>query len=219
MFTAKTYTFQRRSFACSFIFGGSGLGGAGFPLLANALLQRLGFRWTLRAMGALVGILGGMALIGAKPRLPVARRATPAPLSLSFITSPVFIFVVSRTASLQCKRGDHTATGNHSLRAGTLLLARFSLHPLVRRLAWVLELERYTCAGCFQPRNRLWSSAIRILLRQRFIHDSHARFLGPFSNLRIHPLGIRTLTGAVLLVRSAIRRYCMYLCIFADRRC
>ena len=35
MFTAKTYTFQRRSFACSFIFGGSGLGGAGFPLLAE----------------------------------------------------------------------------------------------------------------------------------------------------------------------------------------
>ncbi|KZV74992.1 MFS general substrate transporter [Peniophora sp. CONT] len=83
----------RRSFACSFIFGGGGLGGAGFPLLANALLQRVGFRWTLRTMAALVGVLGGLALIGAKPRLPVARHSTPAPLSFSFMTSPVFILV------------------------------------------------------------------------------------------------------------------------------
>ena len=219
MFTAKSHTFQRRSFACSFIFGGSGLGGAGFPLLANALLQQLGFRWTLRAMAALVGTLGGLALIGAKPRLPVARRATPAPLSLSFITSPVFIFVVSRILSLEGNRGDDTATGNHSLRAGTLLLARFSLHPLLRGLAWVLEPERYTRAGCFQPRNRIWSSVSRILLRQRFIHDSHDQFLRSFCNLCIHPLGIRSLTGAVLLIRSAFRRHCMYLCLFTDIRC
>ncbi|KZV70087.1 MFS general substrate transporter [Peniophora sp. CONT] len=84
---------QRRSLAGGLIFGGTGLGGAGFPILANFLLQQVGFRWTLRTMAALVGVLGGLALWGAKSRLPVARHATPAPMSFSFVTSPVFIFM------------------------------------------------------------------------------------------------------------------------------
>ena len=46
-------------------------------------------------MAALVGVLGGLALIGAKPRLPVALRAAAAPWSFSFVTSPVFLFTVS----------------------------------------------------------------------------------------------------------------------------
>ena len=86
---------EKRSFAGSFIFGGSGLGGAAFPILANALLQRVGFRWTLRALALLVGALGGIALIGVKPRLPIARASTPAPLSFKFLGSPIFICVVS----------------------------------------------------------------------------------------------------------------------------
>ncbi|VDC01694.1 unnamed protein product [Peniophora sp. CBMAI 1063] len=84
---------QRRSLAGGLIFGGTGLGGAGFPILANFLLQRVGFRWTLRALAAIIGVLGGLALLGAKPRLPIARHATPAPMSFSFVTSPVFIFM------------------------------------------------------------------------------------------------------------------------------
>jgi MFS family permease len=88
----------RRSFAGSFIFGGSGLGGAAFPILANFLLQRVGFRWTLRALALLVGVLGGGALLGARPRLPVARRTAPAPLSFAFLSQPLFIAVVRPSA-------------------------------------------------------------------------------------------------------------------------
>lgn len=46
-------------------------------------------------MAALVGVLGGIALLGAKPRLPIVRHATPAPITFSFVTSPVYIFMVS----------------------------------------------------------------------------------------------------------------------------
>ncbi|KZV70078.1 MFS general substrate transporter [Peniophora sp. CONT] len=129
---------QRRSLAGGLIFGGTGLGGAGFPILANFLLQRVGFRWTLRTMAALVGVLGGLALLGAKPRLPVARHATPAPMSFSFVTSPVFIFMTITIfvqglsyfpVSLYIP--SYAASLGFSSLNGTLALAAFNLAAVV----------------------------------------------------------------------------------------
>jgi len=38
----------RRGLAGGLIFAGSGVGGFAFPLILGALLDKLGFRWTLR---------------------------------------------------------------------------------------------------------------------------------------------------------------------------
>ncbi|KAI0033582.1 major facilitator superfamily domain-containing protein [Vararia minispora EC-137] len=132
---------RRRSFAGSFIFGGSGLGGAGFPILANFLLQRVGFRWTLRVLALLVGVLGGGALIGAKPRLPVARRTTPAPLSFQFVSQPLFI-AVAVTIFVQALAyfpvslyiPSYAATLGYSRLNGTLALTAFNLATVVGQI-------------------------------------------------------------------------------------
>ncbi|VDB83130.1 unnamed protein product [Peniophora sp. CBMAI 1063] len=146
---------DRRSFAASFIFGGSGLGGAGFPILANALLQSVGFRWTLRTMAVIVGVFGGIALIGAKPRLPIARHTTPAPLDFSFVTSPVFVFVAVTVfvqglsyfpVSLYIP--SYAASLGFSSLNGTLALAAFNLASVVGQVLFGYYCDRgpYTTA-------------------------------------------------------------------------
>ena len=44
-----------------------------FPFLINALLERMGYRWTLRTIALLQGVLGGIAVLGVKPRIPVLK--------------------------------------------------------------------------------------------------------------------------------------------------
>ncbi|CAK5280457.1 unnamed protein product [Mycena citricolor] len=92
-FPLNEWFVERRAFAASIIFGGSGLGGALFPVVTNYVLQRYGFRWALRSLALIVGVLGLVALLGAKPRLPVARHSTPAPLTFQFVRSPLFVLV------------------------------------------------------------------------------------------------------------------------------
>lgn len=61
------------------------------------LLVTTGFRWTLRAWSAILLVLGGISILGTKPRLPIARAARPAPLApidLKFTTTPLFMTVV-----------------------------------------------------------------------------------------------------------------------------
>ncbi|KAF8310199.1 MFS general substrate transporter [Clavulina sp. PMI_390] len=89
----------RRSLAGSLIFGGSGLGGAVFPLIMTYLLENVGFRWALRVWSAMLLVLGGLAILGTKPRLPVAPTARIArpdlSLNMSFLKDPLFIAVAS----------------------------------------------------------------------------------------------------------------------------
>lgn len=61
-------------------------------------LEHLGFRWTLRIWSAMLLVFGGLAVLGTKPRLPVAptsRTGSEVPLNLNFLASPLFIAVVS----------------------------------------------------------------------------------------------------------------------------
>ena len=77
--------------------GGSGLGGALFPLLSDFLLTRTGFRWTLRILAGVIAVSGGIAILGVKPRLPVApavRSRLFATLDLKFARTPLFASVV-----------------------------------------------------------------------------------------------------------------------------
>jgi MFS family permease len=62
---------KRRGLASGIIYSGSGLGGIVFPLIITKLLNTLGFAWTLRVMALLSLVLGSLASMALKPRLPI----------------------------------------------------------------------------------------------------------------------------------------------------
>lgn len=77
-------------------------GGALFPILINFLLSRTGgFRWTLRILACILAVCGGVALLGVKPRVPVAPVHNGAPVTVGvspdfrFFKNPLFIAIVS----------------------------------------------------------------------------------------------------------------------------
>ncbi|KAI0072297.1 MFS general substrate transporter [Panus rudis PR-1116 ss-1] len=70
IFLVSEWFSRRRGLASGIIFAGSGIGGFLFPLFVNALLDKVGHRWTLRFIALLQGILGGIALLFIKPRIP-----------------------------------------------------------------------------------------------------------------------------------------------------
>ncbi|KAI0260582.1 major facilitator superfamily domain-containing protein [Gloeopeniophorella convolvens] len=146
----------KRSFAGSFIFGGSGLGGATFPILVNFLLQSLGFRWTIRILALLIGILGGAATLGVKPRLPILpadRRGPAPPLNFKFLASPVFLSVMA-TIFLQALAyfpvslyiPAYSVSLGYSRLNGTIALAVFNLATVVGQIAsgWYCDVGPYT---------------------------------------------------------------------------
>ncbi|SCV68198.1 BQ2448_319 [Microbotryum intermedium] len=69
----------RRALAGVSIFAGAGVGGFAFPLILNALLPPLGFRWTLRILALITLIICGLSVHLLQPRLPIVR---PRPMSL-----------------------------------------------------------------------------------------------------------------------------------------
>ncbi|KAI0046480.1 MFS general substrate transporter [Auriscalpium vulgare] len=146
----------RRSLASAFIFSGGGFGGAVFPVAADFLLQRVGFRWTIRAIALTVGILGGLAILGVKPRLPIppaSSRQTAPPLDFSFLKSPVFISVAI-TVFMQGLAyfpvsiyiPTYAVALGYSRLSGTLALTIFNLACVVGQMAcgYYCDLGPYT---------------------------------------------------------------------------
>ncbi|KAF8309075.1 MFS general substrate transporter [Clavulina sp. PMI_390] len=139
---------QRRALAGSLIFGGSGIGGAFFPLIIQFLLDRTGgFRWTLRILAIAVAVCGGTAMLGIKPRAPISRVSNPAAgipvpsghsLDLSFFKSPIFI-VISMTTITQALAyfpvslyiPSYSTAAGLSTVDGTIALAVFNLARVV----------------------------------------------------------------------------------------
>ncbi|KAH9951079.1 MFS general substrate transporter [Amylocystis lapponica] len=87
---------QRRGLAVGLVFSGSGAGGFLFPLILNALLERVGFRWTLRIWALALCTIAGIALLGVNPRLPIPkfsreqRRPRFIPPHMQFVRNPLF---------------------------------------------------------------------------------------------------------------------------------
>ncbi|CAE6481324.1 unnamed protein product [Rhizoctonia solani] len=90
----------RRGLAAAIIFGGAGAGGTCFPIAANFLLNKFGFRWTLRIWAAFMLVFGALALAFTRPRLPIVRPQSPDRPTLwnrltrqhwAFLKSPLFI--------------------------------------------------------------------------------------------------------------------------------
>ncbi|QRV75714.1 major facilitator superfamily transporter [Ceratobasidium sp. AG-Ba] len=101
------------------------IGGAVFPVTINLLLERFGFRWTLRIFALGILILGVAALKVTRARLPVHWSFLLSPLFLS-VSSTVFIqalayFPVSLYMSV------YTASLGLPPSSGTLVLAVFNL--------------------------------------------------------------------------------------------
>lgn len=81
-----------RSLAAGIIFGGSGLGGVILPFLLSALLERVGFAWTMRIWALLYAGLGSIAVYFLRPRIPARLQvATKVRYpSLRFVRLPLF---------------------------------------------------------------------------------------------------------------------------------
>ncbi|CAE6503032.1 unnamed protein product [Rhizoctonia solani] len=138
----------RRGLAGSFIFGGSGAGGALFPVAANYLLTNLG--WTLRIWAAFMFVFGALALSFVRPRLPIVRTQDTAGFSLwtrlrkqhwSFLKSPLFLCMTVTTFiqalayfPVSLYMAVYTTSLGLSALNGTLVLSIFNLSSIVGQI-------------------------------------------------------------------------------------
>ena len=90
----STYFSRRRSMAISLSACGGGTGGIVFPLMAQQLLPRIGFDWTVRAMGLVVLVASAVIVAVVRTRLP-PRRAGPLVELAAFREATYLLFAVS----------------------------------------------------------------------------------------------------------------------------
>ncbi|PIL35155.1 MFS general substrate transporter [Ganoderma sinense ZZ0214-1] len=87
---------ERRGLASGIIFSGTGVGGFVFPLILNALLNKVGLRWTLRIWAISTTLFSAVAMLGMRSRFPVPkfsadqRRPKMIPSRLDFLHTPLF---------------------------------------------------------------------------------------------------------------------------------
>ncbi|KAK4580142.1 hypothetical protein LTR86_000345 [Recurvomyces mirabilis] len=81
---------RRKGLAVGIMWAGDGAGGVIMPILMQVLLSRVGFRWTLRIIAGIIVLLTAPLLVFLQPRVPVSATATPRPLDISFIRTPLF---------------------------------------------------------------------------------------------------------------------------------
>lgn len=95
---ASTYFLRNRSLALGLCASGSATGGLVFPAIAQQLLPKVGFPWTIRVMGfvMLIGMITAATLM--KPRLP-PRRSGPLIEWVAFAELPYLFFCLSAFSS------------------------------------------------------------------------------------------------------------------------
>ncbi|KAK0116216.1 hypothetical protein ONS95_013243 [Cadophora gregata] len=82
---------QRKGLAFGIMWAGTGAGGLIIPFVLNSLLQRWGFRTTLRIWGTALLILSSPLICFLRPRIPVSRNPTSQRyVGLGFLKSPSF---------------------------------------------------------------------------------------------------------------------------------
>ncbi len=81
--------------------------GFAFPFMVNGLLDKVGFRWTLRIWAIGMAVVAGFALLGVKPRVPIPKyqrgqnRPRLIPVRMHFLRRPIFWTFVSFVARLR----------------------------------------------------------------------------------------------------------------------
>ncbi|KAI0351391.1 MFS general substrate transporter [Trametes cingulata] len=87
---------ERRGLAGGIIFAGTGVGGFVFPFVLNALLDKVGLRWTLRIWAIATSLISAIALLGQRSRFPIPkfaanqRRPRFIPPQIGFAKNPLF---------------------------------------------------------------------------------------------------------------------------------
>jgi MFS family permease len=89
-----TYFTRSRTMAISCVACGGATGGMVFPAIAQALLNRIGFPWTLRVMGFVILLNAAVILSLARTRLP-SRSTGPLVEWKAFTELPYLLYTVS----------------------------------------------------------------------------------------------------------------------------
>ncbi|KAM4057416.1 major facilitator superfamily protein [Hirsutella rhossiliensis] len=90
----STYFTRKRSMAISLSACGGATGGIVFPLMAQQLLPRIGFGWTVRAMGLVIVASSAVVLCIVRTRMP-PRRAGPVVELAAFKETSYLLFTIS----------------------------------------------------------------------------------------------------------------------------
>lgn len=69
---------RRRGFAAGIMYAGTGLGGTIFPFIITGLIDRVGYRAAMTSIGISFLVIGLVALIPIKRRIPLPRRSNRA---------------------------------------------------------------------------------------------------------------------------------------------
>jgi MFS family permease len=80
----------RKGMAFGLIASASGATGVVMPFIINAMLNRYGYKTTLRAMAIGMAILTGPLILALKGRLPPSEQSTMAKMNWSFLRKPLF---------------------------------------------------------------------------------------------------------------------------------
>ncbi|KAI1150388.1 major facilitator superfamily domain-containing protein [Nemania diffusa] len=84
------YWIARRGMAYGVLCGASGVSGSVMPFVLQALLERYGYRTTLRAVAIALALLTGPFIPFLKGRLPPSERASIPKINLAFFRTPLF---------------------------------------------------------------------------------------------------------------------------------
>lgn len=95
----STYFAKKRVFALSLMASGAATGGLVFPAIAQSLLYKIGFAWTVRIMGFVMFFNAVVCIIIARPRLP-PRRTGPFIEWAAFKEAPYVFFTLGTFLTL-----------------------------------------------------------------------------------------------------------------------
>ncbi|PPJ56763.1 hypothetical protein CBER1_09099 [Cercospora berteroae] len=81
---------RKKGLALGISIAGDGVGGVVMPLLLQAMLSAVGFRWTLRIVAVIICTLSAPLIFILKPRLPISATHVAPPVQTSFLRHRLF---------------------------------------------------------------------------------------------------------------------------------
>ena len=133
----------RRGFAWGLIVGSSGASGVAYPFIIESLLQKYGYKTTLRVLAVATAMLTGPMLPLLKGRLPVSQSSALARTDWSFVKKPLFwLYTVSTVMQSlgfylpSLWLPSYAVTIGLSPRIGAMLIALMSVTQVLGQLTY-----------------------------------------------------------------------------------